>query len=195
MATSRAIAANGELIEDSEILVTYDGTAIAAAWGPPYAMLPDVVTAAAGAAVDFLHAIEISCTGARGLWLHEYNTGRRVAFCSPYSSIVLRSFDVGGNTSIVEWTLSDNRKEIIADSAQTHVADLAVTDGTTAACDTAVSMSDTWAAATVQTEWDTEVDNVTADYDTNTAASFAEVETTLNAILAALAGGLIHATS
>jgi hypothetical protein len=195
LATSRAIAANGEVIEDSEVLVTYDGSAIAAAGPAPYAMLPDVVTGAAGDAVDFLSMIEFRCTGARGLWLHEYNTGRRVAFVEPYSSLILRSYDVGGDTSRVEWKVSDTRKEIVADANQTHVADLAVTDGTTTASTMSTAMSGTWAAATANSEWDTEVDAVAADYETNTDASFAEVETTVNAILALLAGGLVHETS
>ena len=207
MATSRTIAAQGELIEDSEVVVIFDGLLDGAlgsassgiATTPDnavvFAMLPDVVTGAAGAAVDFLAAIEIRCTGARGLRLDEYNTGRQVAYCPPFSSLVLRSFDVGGDTSILEWKLSDNRKEIVADANQTHVADLTVTDGTTAASNTAVSMSDTWAAATVQTEWDTELDVVTADYDTKTATSFTEVQTTVASLLALLAGGLVQATS
>jgi hypothetical protein len=195
LATSRAIAANGESIEDSEVLVTYDGSAIAAAGPAPYAMLPDVVTGAAGDAVDFLHMIEFQCTGARGLWLHEYNTGRRVAFVEPYSSLILRSFDVGGDTSIVEWKVSDTRKEIVADANQSHIANLAVTDGATAAAVTSVSTGDTYAAATLEAAFDTTIDAVADDYETNSAASFAEVETTVNAILAALAGGLVHETS
>jgi hypothetical protein len=195
MATSRAIAANGELIEDSEVLVTYDGSAIAAAGPAPYAMLPDVVTGAAGDAVDFLHMIEFQCTGARGLWLHEYNTGRRVAFVEPYSSLILRSFDVGGDTSIVEWKVSDTRKEIVADANQAHVDDLAVTDGTTAASTMGTAMGGTWNAATAASELDTEIDAVVADWETKTDTSFGEVETKVNAILAALAGGLVHETS
>lgn len=195
MATSRAIAANGELIEDSEVVVTYDGTAIAAAGPAPYAMLPDVVTGAAGDAVGFLHAISIECTGARGLWLHEYNTGRRVAFCPPYSSIILRSFDVGGDTSIVEWKVSDLYKEIVADANQAHIADLAVTDGTTAAAVTNLSTGDSFDGTTQQAALRVTIDAVVDDYETNTAVSFGEVETTVNAILAALAGGLVHATS
>lgn len=195
MATSRTIAADNEVIEDSEILVIFDGLLDGTLTAVPRAMLPDVVTGAAGAAVDFLAAIEIRCTGPIGLYLEEYNTGRRVAFCPPYSTIVLRSFDVGGDDSIIEWKLSDNRKEIKADAAQAAVAALSVTDGTTAVQDTAVAMSDTWVAATVQTEFDTELDATIADLETNTDASFAEVEVVINAFLARLAGGLIQATS
>ena len=200
MATSRTIAANGELVEDSEVLVIWDGLkdgTLDDANVPQtvYCMLPDVVSGAAGAAVDFLSMIEFRATGPIGYEIHEYGTGRLVAKVAPYSSLVLRSFNVGGDTSIVEWKISDNRKEIVADANQATIADLAVTDGTTAAQDTAVAMSDTWAAATVQTEFDTELDVVVADFETKTATSFGEVETTVNAILAALAGGLVHETS
>ena len=196
MATSRTIAANNELIEDSEILVIYDGLLDGTLVDPVVqAMLPDVVTGAAGAAVDFLAAIEIRCTGAIGLYLTEFNTGKAVAYCPPFSTIVIRSFDVGGDTSIPEWKLSDNRKEIKADAAQAAIADLAVTDGTTAAQNTNLSTGDVWNNATAATEFDTVYDAVIADYETNTDASFAEVETNLDLFLARFAGGLLHATS
>lgn len=201
MATSRAIAAQGESIEDSEVTVTFDGLldgalANAGVELPVWAMLPDVVSGAAGDAVGFLSAIVLKATGPIGFEVREYNTGRRVAFVEPYSSLVIRSFDVGGDTSIVEWKVSDRRKEIVADANQTHIADLAVTDGTTAAAVTNVSSSDTFdgdatqGAALIAT-----IDAVVDDYETNTDASFVEVETTVNSILAALAGGLIHETS
>jgi hypothetical protein len=200
LATSRAIAAQGESIEDSEVLVTFDGLLDGALATDPsnariYAMLPDVVTGAAGDAVDFLSMIELQATGPIGFEVHEYGTGRLVAYVEPYSSLIIRSFDVGGDTSIVEWKVSDTRKEIVADANQAHVADLAVTDGTTAASTMATAMGGTWAAATANSEFDTEIDAVTADYETKTDASFAEVETKVNAILAALAGGLVHETS
>ncbi len=200
MATSRTIAANGELVEDSEVLVIWDGLkdgTLDDAGVPQtvYCMLPDVVSGATGAAVDFLSAIEFKATGPIGYEVHEYGTGRLVAKVPPYGSIVLRSFDVGGDTSIVEWKLSDMRKEIIADAAQAAVAALSVTDGTTAASTMATAMAESWVAATANSEWDTEVDAVAADYETKTDTSFGEVETNLALFLARFAGGLIQETS
>ena len=204
MATSRAIAANNELVEDSEVLVTWDGLLDgtlddAGETGVVSCMLPDVVTGAAGGAVDFLSLILFECTGPRPLHIHEYGTGRLVAVCPPYGSINLRSFDVGGNTSIVEWKLTDNRKLIVAASAQTHVADLAVTDGNTTGSTYAVSTGggNTWGTGSEnETQVDAELDAMADDRETLSAASFAEVEATVNAILALLDGaGLIQADS
>ena len=204
MAVSRAIAANGELVEDSEILVTWDGLldgalASAGQTGVVYCMLPDVVSGATGAAVDFLHAVEFKSTGPRGFEIHEYHTGRKVAVCPAYGSIVLRSFDVGGNAERVEWKLSDNRKEIVAVTPQTTIADLAVTDGNTAGGAYAVATAgeNTWGTGTENnTELKAELDAMADDRETLSAASFAEVETKVNAILATMDGiGLIHEDS
>lgn len=200
MAVSRAIAAQGESIEDSEVLVTFDGLLDGDLATDPtnarvYAMLPDVVTGAAGDAVDFLHAIELQATGPIGFEVHEYGTGRLVAYVEPYSSLIIRSFDVGGDTSIVEWKVSDTRKEIVADANQTHIEDLAVTDTDAAAAVTSLSTGDTWDDGTAEAAFDTTLDAVADDFETDVAAAFAEVETTVNAILAALAGGLVHETS
>lgn len=204
MATSRTIAANGELVEDSEILVTWDGLndgTLDDANVPQtvFCMLPDVVTGAAGAAVDFLSAIEFVCSGPRPLHIHEYGTGRLVAICPAYGSLVLRSFDVGGNAEIVEWKLSDNRKEIVAVTPQTTIADLAVTDGNTTGGAYAVATGgeNTWGTGTENnTELKAELDAMADDRETLSAASFAEIETKVNAILATMDGiGLIHADS
>ena len=203
MATSRTIAANGELVEDSEVLVIWDGLkdgTLDDANVPQtvFCMLPDVVTGAAGDAVDFLSMIEFRATGPIGYEVHEYGTGRLVARIEPYSSLILRSFDVGGDTSKVEWKVSDTRKEIVADANQATIADLAVTDGNTTGGAYAVATGgeNTWGTGTENnTELKAELDAMADDRETLSAASFAEVETKVNAILAALAGGLVHETS
>lgn len=181
--TTLAIAKDLDSIEDGETLVTYDG-----ALGNIGVMLPQVVTGGAGAAADNSVAFEFHNDGDATLRIYEYNTGVLVYHMARYSSIVLRSMADLGRP---RWHVSDNLKEIIATAEASHIADLAVTDPTSADSAAAVSSSDTYTAADVKTGFDAAMNTVVDNYESEFATAAAQVETTVNAVLAALTGASI----
>lgn len=179
-----AIAADLDTMLETETLVTYDG-----ALGHIAVQLPAVATGGAGAAVDDGVAFEFRNDGDATLEILENGTGVRVFRMEPFSSLVLRSMaDLSGNP---RWHISDNLKEIIAVAEATTIADLAVTDVTTIDSAAAVSSADTYTAADIKTGFDAALNTVIDNYESEFATAAAQVETTLNLVLAALTGANI----
>ncbi len=184
-----AITADLDTIADDETLVTYDG-----ALGNIKVQLPTVVSGGAGAAVDLAHAIEFQNNGDAELEIHENGaTGfRLVARMAGYEKLVLRSTAAVG---IPPWLPSDHLKEIIATAEDTHIVDLAVTDTTSPGVTLAASNGDTYAAATVEGTFDTQMDVAADGFETDAAAAFAEVEAVIALILDAMEDANISASA
>lgn len=179
------VTSNLDLIEDGETLVTYDG-----ALGNLQIQLPTVVTGGAGANVDDGVAFEFQNDGDARLEILDEKF-RRVFDMQPWSSLVLRSKAELDGTP--RWYVSDLVKEIIAVAEAADITDLAVTDVTTQVSASAYSGGGTYTQATVEADFDTAFDAVIDNFESEFATAFAQVETTLNAVLAALTGANITA--
>lgn len=171
---SKALVADNTLILTSDNPITYDG-----ALGNIKCFLPSGQTA----------AVEQRFTNDGDAWLEICDfVGRRVTIMEPYSSAWLRKTALVDDhaTTISGYIVDGNLLDIKATTPETHVADLAVTDYSQTAASGTLSSSDTYTQADVEGALDGIVDTLAGELDTDATASFAEVEATVNAILATL---------
>jgi hypothetical protein len=171
---SKALVANNTLILTTDNPITYDG-----ALGSIKCYLPSGQTA--GVEQRFTN------DGDARLEICDF-VGRRVFIMKPYSSLWVRKtalVDRHGVT-ISGYRVSDNLLDIKAQTPESHVVDLGVTDYTQTAASGTLSSGDSYTQADVEAALDGILDTLTGELDTESTTAFAAVETTLNAILASL---------
>ncbi len=183
-----ALAVDKDSISDSEQVVTYDG-----ALGDISVQLPAVVSGGGGAAAPFDHEIEFQNNGDNRLEIQEDGTGVAVFRMEPFSSVVLRSTgDLSGNPP---WVVSDLMLEILAVAEASHIVDLTMTDPTSADSAAAASTGDSFDGTAQEAAFDTALDTVADNFESEMATAFAQAEVTTASIHAALATANIVAAS
>lgn len=178
MAQSRALAASGEAITQTEQVVT------SALNVDVWVSLPDVVSGGAGAAVDYDWYVVVQANGAGRVEVRDAS-GRRVAIVEPKSQLGFRSraSNIGSEWEVLE---NGNTSELAT------IADLAVTDLTPTA--SAASLPAAYGdAATQNAAVDTAIGTVVTDVEGELATAFGEIEVKVNGAIAALVAAGIMA--
>ncbi len=177
MAQSRALAAQGETISSTEVVVT------SALGYQVWCSLP-LVSDGSGVTVDDGHNVTVYANSTGSVEVVDH-LGKRVAFVKPFTSLTF----VARDNSVSPWQVVATQQ-----SETGKIADLSVTDGaSTAAASTFPAAYDD---ATHGASFDAQVEVVTDEIETNLAVSFAEVESKVNSIIAALsAAGVTAAAS
>ncbi len=176
---------DNDLISDSEQRVLYNTVLTAGLKIPDITvMLPTVVSGGAGAAVDFDHDIEFQCNVDARMEIVQKDTGQLVHRLGPFDSVILRS--TGSLDGEAAWIVSDLMLEIIATAEHATVADFDVTDPVALDATGDLSTADTYAAATIDTELDQELDAAIDQFETQAATAFALFETNSVHILHAM---------
>lgn len=173
-----------QVVDDSERTVT------SARSHPTYATLPSVVASGTGTAVPPLHTVRVNATGSGPIIVRDFRH-RWVATVAPYTSRTLIAREAADNTWQDLGPASPGLNALIP--APT-VAPLSVTLPTfdAPASDFAAAYTDD---ATYLASLEASCDNAFGGLETNLAAAFAEVETTVNAILVALEVATLHAAA
>lgn len=145
--------------------------------------LPEVVASGkAGTQINTLELLNFSNTGSGWCELFSFENQRVQFLIPPYTKVVIRPIFAGVSGS-PEWQYASNKETIIAASEQAHQANLTTTAVTAAAAALNLSTADTYAEATVEAAWDTDIDAVIAGVETDFDASAAESEVYIAAIL------------
>ena len=173
MAT-KALVADKTVILNTNLLVTYDG-----ALGDIECYMP--LSQAALVEQRFTN------DGDARLEIKD-SIGRRITLMQPYSSLWLRKTALVDDhaTTISGYIVDSNLLDIKAQTPESTVADLAVTDYAKTAASGTLSSGDSYTQADVEGALDGIIDTMVGEVETEGATGFGEVETTLNAILATL---------
>lgn len=174
MAQSRALASQGENIEDSEQVVT---SALAY---QVWCTLPEV-SDGSGTTVATGHVVSVYANSTGTVEVLD-NMGKRVAMVRPFTSKTFLS----RSNAVSPWQIITKQQSEIG-----KISDLSVTDGASTAS-ALETLAGTYAKEDIDTKVDAAVNTVTAEIATNLATSFAEVQAVVNKIIAAMeASGVI----
>jgi hypothetical protein len=166
-----------QVIDDSETLVTN------AQDEPVYCTLPDVSSAGATTTVPLKHIVKFKNTGGAPIIVRDFDH-KFVCVVPDETNKIVRAISATDNTP--KWqVLDDMDSELtLAPTRVATVAPLSITLPTASA--SAIDLAAAYADADWNTEVDVAIDAVADSLDTATAAAFAQVETTVNAILVAI---------
>lgn len=175
MAGTRALAAQGEQVEDSEAVIT------SALGYQVWCSLPDVSSDGSGVTQKYgdVKSFRANSTGPIEVRDH---MGRRVCIVPPYGNLVVKARN-NDSESLPSWEVFGPGYKHGGQKG-VHLADLAVTDGTSTAISSDFSAA--YDEATVEAEVDALIDANIDDIEADLAVSFGEVEEKVNAIIAQL---------
>jgi hypothetical protein len=173
-----------QVVDDSERTVT------SARSTPTYITLPKIVAAGTGTAVPPLHNIRIAANAAGSITVRDFYH-RKVCVVAPWTSRTVLAMEATNNTWADLGTVSPALNALVP---APKVAPLVVTlpTYTASAADFAAAYGDD---ATYLAAVEAAADAVFAGMATSLAVSFAQVETTVNAILVALETATLHAAA
>jgi hypothetical protein len=177
MAGVRALAAQGEQVEDSEAIVT------SALGYQVWCSLPDVSSDGATTTQKY-GDVKSFRAGSSGPIEVRDHMGRRVCIVPPFGTLVVKARN-NDSESLPSWEVFGPGYKQGGQKA-VHLADLAVTNLATAVGASAAAFSASYVEATIEGEADSAIDTVAAALVVLATASFQEVEEKVNAIIAQL---------
>jgi hypothetical protein len=177
MAGTRALAAQGEQVEDSEAVVT---SALAV---QVWCSLPDVSSDGATTTQKYGDVKSFRATSTGAIEVRDH-MGRRVCIVPPFGQLVLKARN-NDSESLPSWEVFGPGYKHGGQKG-VHLADLACTNLTAAIADSAAAFSTSYVEATIEGEADSYLDITMASAIAKATIAFLEVEEKVNAIIAQL---------